>query len=324
MIYLVTGAAGFLGYHLAAALARDPANHVVCVDNGVRGVFDAAYDALVALPNVRHIAADLAEAQTLGTLPDDVDVVFHLAALNGTQNFYERPLEVIRNSTLPTLHMLDKYGRLGRLKRFVYAGTSEAYASTVTRFAWPVPTGEDVPLGIEDVFNPRWSYAASKIHGEVATVAGCRQYGIDFSIIRYHNAYGPRMGDHHVIPDFYIRARDGVLALYGHENTRSFMYVDDAVQATLAVAASQGTAGEVVNVGSTREISMAKLGELMLTAGGLAGTITLHPAPAGSVLRRCPDVAKLGRLTGFREAWALEDGLRKTAAYYLGGGISPS
>jgi nucleoside-diphosphate-sugar epimerase len=317
MIYLVTGSAGFLGFYLARALAAGQSDRVICVDNGIRGKFDAPYLALAARFNVQHIPADLTDPAAVAALPDDVDVVFHLAALNGTQNFYERPLEVMRCSTLPTLHLLEKYGPPGKLKRFIYAGTSESYASIVTRFGWEVPTAEDVPLGIADVFNPRWSYAVSKTHGEVATVAGCRQYSIPFSIIRYHNAYGPRMGDKHVIPDFYTRARSGELALFGHEETRSFIYAEDAIRATIAVGNTEAAAGEVVNVGGTREISMGDLGRLMMDAAGLAGEIALHPSPKGSVARRCPNVEKLRRLTGFRENWTLEEGLKVTARYYM-------
>lgn len=317
MICMVTGSAGFLGYYLAKALADEPLNEVVCVDSGIRGAYDEPYRALAARSNVVRIDADLSDARVVDALPAKVDVIFHLAALNGTQNFYERPLDVIRCSTLPTLNLIEKYGPLGRLRRFVYAGTSESYASIVTQFGWQVPTAEDVPLGIADVFNPRWSYAASKTHGEVATVAGCRQYGLPFSIIRYHNAYGPRMGDKHVIPDFFARAREGVYSLYGHEDTRSFIYADDAIRATLAVSRAPDAAGEVVNVGSTREITILDLGRLMMAAAGAAGEIELHPSPQGSVKRRCPDVTKLRRLTGFQEKWSLEDGLRATAADYL-------
>lgn len=318
MTFLVTGAAGFIGYHLAKALSADGTQHVVCVDNGVRGEFDILYQTLCQQKNVTRIDGDLNDRATVSALPDDVDVIFHMAALNGTQNFYDRPFEVVRCCTLPTIFLLEKYGPLGRLVRFVYAGTSESYASTVTQFGWPVPTGEDVPLSISDVFNPRWSYAASKTHGEVATVSGCRQYGVPFTIVRFHNAYGPRMGDKHVVPDFYIRARLGVYALYGYDDTRSFIYVDDAVRATLAVAAAAEADGQVINIGSEHEIKIADLGERMMAAAGLSGTITLHSSPTGSVKRRCPDLGKLRQLTGFAEAWSLEDGLRATARFYVG------
>jgi nucleoside-diphosphate-sugar epimerase len=320
---LVTGAAGFLGYHLAHALSQEAGNSIVCADNGIRGASDDAYARLAARDNVEHFDVDLCDPSAVERLPADIDVIYHLAALNGTQNFYERPFEVLRCCTLPTLNLVQRYGPPGRLRRFVYAGTSEAYASTVTRFGWPVPTAEDVPLSIDDVFNPRWSYAMGKMHGEVATITGCGQFGLDFSILRYHNAYGPRMGDKHVVPDFYNRARNGVFALYGYEDTRSFIYVDDAIAATIAVANAPGAIGEIVNVGGAREITIEELGRLMMEVAGLKGSIEKHPSPAGSVRRRCPDVGKLLRLTGFQEKWSLEAGLAATAKYYLGARQGP-
>lgn len=317
MTTLVTGAAGFIGYHLAEKLSRVGDETVVCVDNGSRGQFDSLYESLTARPNVTRLDLDLNDPAAAADLPEDVDMIYHMAALNGTQNFYERPLEVVRSCTLPTLNLLAKYAPDSALRRFVFAGTSESYASIVTRFGWPVPTAEDVPLGIDDVFNPRWSYAAGKMHGEVATVAAAVNHGMDFSIIRYHNVYGPRMGDKHVVPDFLMRAKVGRLELFGHEDTRSFIYIDDAVRATLNIGTSSKTSKEIVNVGSEREITIRELGEHMKVAAGLEGEIVLHSSPNGSVRRRCPDISKLRSLVGFEEEWTLADGLRETARFYL-------
>lgn len=316
--YVVTGAAGFLGYYLAKALAERPDASVVCVDNFIRGEADSLYDALIAKENVTHMTIDLTDPQQVGTLPTDVDYVFHMAALNGTQNFYERPFDVVKCCTLPTIYLIDHFAGSKSLKRFIYAGTSESYASTVSRFAWSVPTAEDVPLSFDDVFNPRWSYGASKMHGEVATINGARHYGMPFTIVRFHNAYGPRMGDKHVVPDFFNRAKEGVFALYGHSDTRSFIYGDDAAAATLALSECVAADGEVVNVGGDREIVISDLGTMMMAAGGFTGEIDLHESPPGSVRRRAPDLTKLRALTGFVPQVDLQEGLARTAAFYLG------
>lgn len=320
MRVLVTGAAGFLGFHLSRALAARDGIELFCVDNFERGENDDHYRALLARPNVTGITVDLGDERALGVLPDDIDQVFHLAALNGTQNFYERPLDVIRACTLPTMFLVDRYGRQEKpLRRFIYAGTSEAYASTVSRFGWPVPTAEDVPLGIDDVTNPRWSYAGSKMHGEIVTAQGARSWNFPFTIIRYHNAYGPRMGDKHVVPDFLARMKDGRYELFGHQDTRSFLYVDDSVRATMMVADEASAANQIVNIGGVEEITMLELGRQMLVVENVDAEITLHDSPTGSVRRRAPDIGKLSRLTGFQPQVSLGEGLRATGDFYLRG-----
>lgn len=315
---LVTGAAGFIGFALASALARQPGTQVFAVDNHIRGEDDDDYRALCALPSVSSFNIDLTNAEELRDLPEECDTIFHMAALNGTQNFYERPYDVLRCSTLPTFHLLDRYGPTGALKRFLYAGSSESYAGTVQRFNWPVPTAEDVPLCITDPTNPRWSYGASKLHGEVLVINACRQFSTSYTVIRYHNVYGPRMGDNHVIPDFLERMKQGVYSLYGHDDTRSFIYVDDAVRATVMLSQSDKAANETVNVGSERELKIAEIGRSILRIAGVDAEIELYASPEGSVRRRAPDTAKLRALTGFSEEWSLDDGLRETVDYYLG------
>ena len=315
--HLITGAAGFIGFALADALAADETQAIVMVDDFSRGERDAAYSALSARPNVTAIEADLSDPAAVASLPREIDTIFHLAALNGTQNFYERPFDVVRACTLPTLNLLQTYGRSGSLKRFFYAGTSEAYAGTVSQFGWEVPTGEDVPLSIADVTNARWSYGGSKLHGEIAVINAARQYGMAHTIARYHNVYGPRMGDKHVIPDFLTRLREGRCELFGHADTRSFLYVDDAVRATIELASCAEAAGEIVNIGGPDEITMEALGRLMMELAGESGPLILHPSPAGSVPRRAPKLDKLRGLIDFQPQHDLHAGLRRTMAFYM-------
>ncbi len=241
-----------------------------------------------------------------------------MAALNGTQNFYERPFEVLRSCTLPTIHLIEYFGNAKNKPRFVYAGTSEAYAATVTRFGWEIPTSEDVPLSIDDPYNARWSYGASKLHGEIATINGGRTFGIPFTIVRYHNAYGPRMGDKHVVPDFLMRARKGAFVLYGGSDTRSFLYADDAARATIMLAECAAADGQTVHIGGSRELSMVDLARIMMEQASLEGELVVEDAPKGSVARRCPDTRKAIGLIGPFETVTLEEGLRRTAVYYLG------
>src|SRR5699024_2198988 len=139
--YLVTGAAGFIGQHLTAALtARGERVHAVDVElheeagAQVRRLREAGAD---------YHRVDLTDPARVAELPD-VDGVFHLAALNGTQNFYSSPWQTVKHSTLPTLLLLERYAGTG-LEFFFYAGSSESYASVVSQFDWEIPTGEDVP-----------------------------------------------------------------------------------------------------------------------------------------------------------------------------------
>ena len=265
------------------------------------------------------MAAVLPRREQVEALPTGIDTVWHLAALNGTQNFYERPFDVVCCSTLPTIFLAEHYGRSGGLRRFLYAGTSEAYAATVARFGWPLPTDESVPLCIDDPANPRWSYAASKLHGEIATIQGGNAFGFEWSVARFHNAYGPRMGDKHIIPDFYDRMKQGRYELYGHADTRSFLYIDDAVRATIAVGETPACANEIIHIGSDEEIVISDLARRMMALRGVDAPLGLHPSPKGSVARRLPDISKLKALTGYERRVTLDRGLEATARFYLDG-----
>jgi nucleoside-diphosphate-sugar epimerase len=251
---------------------------------------------------------DLTKQDECAELPE-VDFIFHLAAINGTSLFYKIPWDVFYNSSVSTLNVINRYKDSNQLKRFIYTSTSEVYASLVDGNPELCPTPEGVSVGFQDVLNSRWSYGGAKLAGEIALLAANKQFGVPFSIIRYHNVYGPDMGLDHVIPDFIHRGRQGVFELYGSENQRSFIYISDAVSATLEIARNSNSLNHIIHVGTMEMVSMKFLAEKIMTIANWSGKVSEYPAPIGSTLVRCPDTTFLNSIVGFNPTVPLERGL---------------
>jgi nucleoside-diphosphate-sugar epimerase len=203
------------------------------------------------------------------------------------------------------------------LKKFILSSTSEVYAGAVELGLVPVPTDEGAPLVIQSIENMRWSYAAGKIAAEFGVLGAANQFEFPATIVRFHNVYGPRMGEQHVIPQFLKRATQGDLSLRGSENTRSFIFVDDAVRAIAEVAANPNSSGKVINIGTNHELSIRDLAAKILKFADISGPVIPRDSPDGSVSRRCPDLTALVSLTGFIPRFGLDEGLEKTVEFYL-------
>lgn len=320
MNILITGGAGFIGYHLARFhLQRGDA--VTILDNHFKdgGRADEAFQVLAAHPGVRAIAADLTVPLSGVRAEGPFDVVYHLAAINGTRLFYEIPFQVARTNLLMTLHLLDWLAAqpVGRL---LYASTSEVYAGCEDVGLLAIPTGEDTPVVFPQPTNVRFCYGTSKFMGEFLCLQFGRERAVPTSVVRYHNVYGPRMGDKHVIPEFIARAHRGErpFRVYGGDETRAFCYVDDAVEATWRIAATPACADEILHVGNAQEeISMASLARVVIAQAGASEDLLECGRRSGSVSRRCPDTSKLRRLTGFMARVGLQEGLAKTREWII-------
>lgn len=310
-VILVTGAHGFIGFHLAKRLLLENYK-LILVDNVAIPDLCVEFAEMFDNPNVEYMSRDLSKLEECLGLPD-VQIVFHLAALNGTRNFYTKPFDVLTNSSIPTSNLLERYKFVDR---FFYAGSSESYAGGVNLGILDIPTKEDVPLIIENVENSRWSYACAKTFGEVACMSANQQFGTKAVIGRFHNVYGPRMGINHVIPDFIMRSMKNEYLLYGASNTRTFIYVEDAVEDVVNLVLRTNSEG-VFNIGGTVEISMLELAEKILKLMGRNDQeILLTSPPEGSVARRVPEISKLESLLGSRQRIDLDAGLRKTISWY--------
>jgi nucleoside-diphosphate-sugar epimerase len=287
MKILITGANGFIGSHLKDRLKKSKQYEIITWDRE---------------------QGDLKQPQNF----PEVDVVIHLAAYNSTKEFYTKGFEVIKDNILTTMNLLEHYMKQENKPLFMYTGTPESYAGATDFFNYKLPTDEACPLVVPDVKNIRWSYANSKALGEQAVIAS----GLPYQIIVPNNIYGPRQKNHFV-DEFIARAKTGDIALYGWENTRSWLYVEDFTEAMERLINSKQAVNEKINVGSNDEVEVLRLAEIIIKNMGIDKPIEKHDAPEGSVARRLPDITKVKSLTQWEPKTSLEEGLKTTVEWYL-------
>ena len=324
---LITGGAGFIGCHLSKHLldlyGKDL--KLVLVDNLQRGKIDNDFKSLLEDKRVTFLNLDLTDLSSYAKLGAGYDHVYHLAAINGTKLFYEIPHEVLRVNALLLIYMLEWFRKHSSAGKFCFTSSNEAYASALSAFGkLPIPTPEKVPLVIDDPYNARWSYASTKLVGELFVIHYAKAYNFRALIVRPHNFYGPRAGYHgHVIPDFSerIAARVDPFPIFGADETRTFCYIDDAVRAMQMLMDSPKTDGqpiETVHIGDFHEITMKELADKMFKVSGWCPKrMDIKSSPPGSVKRRLADVSKLQLLTGWKPEVSLDDGLKRTYEWYL-------
>lgn len=326
MKILITGGAGFIGYHLSKhLLAVNSDAKLTLVDNLQRGRKDADFEELLSDPRVTLLQLDLTDPASYAKLGNGYTHVYHLAAMNGTKVFYEKPQEVLRVNTLSLIYMLEWFRTENSEGKFCFTSSNEAYAGGLNAYGiLPIPTPEKVPLVIDDPYNARWSYASTKLIGELFVIHYAKQYNFRALIVRPHNFYGPRAGyGGHVIPDFSERISEKTepFPVFGADDTRTFCYITDAVRAMQMLMDSPKTDGqpiETVHIGDTGEILMKDLLELMFNvANWHPKQLDIKNSPPGSVKRRLADISKLQSLTGWKPEVSLEEGLRRTYLWYV-------
>jgi UDP-glucose 4-epimerase len=248
-----------------------------------------------------------------------MDVVVHMAAINGTRHFYERPREVLDVGIRGTLNVIDACRTYG-VKTLVLLSSSEVYQTPPI-----VPTPEEVPLVVPDVFNPRYSYGGSKIASELLAIHS----GIPrVVIVRPHNVYGPDMGWEHVIPEFAVRLlkRSVVASIGGRlafpmkgdgSQRRAFIHMDDFTEGLMRVIDQPPVVPiDIYNIGDPYVVvSIAQLAYMMAAILHQDIDVTYDEAPAGETRERCPSISKL-RALGFEPKVTLRDGLVQTIAWY--------
>ncbi|MBN2980271.1 MULTISPECIES: UDP-glucuronic acid decarboxylase family protein [Cohnella] len=308
---LITGAAGFLGSHLAKSLV-EAGDRVVGMDNLSTGK-SKNLDGLIGHPAFSFIESDVSRRETLD-LPElqDVEEIYHLASPASPRFYQASSLETISVNTIGTQNMLELAKRTGA--KILYASTSEAYGDPEVH-----PQPEDY-RGNVNTWGPRACYDEAKRLGEVYCYEYNRLYGVSTKVVRIFNTYsaGLRNDDGRVISNFVTQALTGQdITVYGDgSQTRSFCYVDDTLRAfRLAMDADQAT-GEIINVGNPVEYTILEVAQTVKRLAESSSRITFHDLPKDDPKVRRPVIEKARRLLNWEPEIDLEEGLKRTISVY--------
>jgi len=312
---LITGGAGFIGYHLAKRLHK--ANYKIDIlDNFTRGVNDTELNSLTQKNNIELLNIDLLGQKVDEKIDHNYSYIYHFAAVIGVQHVLKSPYDVLDKNILLLKNAIKAARKQKRLERFVFASTSEVYSGTLKHFGIDFPTKELTPLTINNVSENRTSYMLSKIYGEAMSLHS----GLPVTIIRPHNFYGPRMGLSHVIPELMKKVfelNDGSLDVFSVDHRRTFCYIDDAVGMIQLIAESKNSIGDFYNIGNEdEEISMNELAKRIINLSSKSIKVNPLPPTPGSPERRCPSMSKLKVAVNYNNKYSLQKGLEETFKWY--------
>lgn len=318
MKVLITGGAGFIGYHLAHSyLKNENLEKLYLVDNLSRGIIDADLEKVLADPRVVWMPLDLLDPQSMDQLPRDVQIIYHLAAIIGVKHVMEKPYKVLTDNVKLLDHMIGYAKSCSQLTRFLFASTSEVYAGSADCGILTLPTPENQLIALADFTSPRRSYLLSKLYGE----AMCHHSGLPFTLFRPHNFFGPRMGMAHVVPELFrkiIQSNGSQIPIASPSHKRTFCYIQDAVNVLMGLAVSREALGRAYNVGnSTPEISISELARKIATQIGYKETAFVDGEDTpGSPSRRCPSTTAIEKLLDYKPEYSLEKGIQSSFAWY--------
>jgi nucleoside-diphosphate-sugar epimerase len=311
--YLVTGGDGFIGSALVRRLIAD-GHKVRVLDNDLRGSFRRLKD---VSSNIEAVRADIRDHKAVLRACAGVDVICHLAFLNGTEFFYNKPELVLDIGVKGMVNIIDGAIAEG-VPELMLMSSSEVYQTPLH-----VPTDETAALSVPDPMNPRYSYGGGKIISELMAINYGRRYFKRVTIVRPHNVYGPDMGWEHVIPQFAVRmkrlCKDGGSVVRfpiqgsGRE-TRAFVYIDDFIDGLIRVL-KRGEHLGIYHIGSDQETTIARVADEVGRYFGKKVRLVPGKAAPGGTLRRCPDISKMSRL-GYVPRIRFAEGLRRTVEWY--------
>ena len=302
---LITGAAGFLGSHLAGRFLSED-YEVVGVDNFITGspANIASLQEQEGFTFLRH------DISTPLYIRDELDGVLHFASPASPVDYLELPIQTLKVGSLGTHNMLGL--SLAKSARFLIASTSEVYGDPEVHPQTEEYWGNVNPIGVRGV------YDEAKRFSEAMTMAYHLYHGVDTRIVRIFNTYGPSMrpADGRVVSNFIVQAlRDEPLTVYGDgSQTRSFCYVTDEVDGIFRLFHSDRH--EPTNIGNPDEFTIRELAELVIAEIGSESVIVSQPLPEDDPKVRQPDISVARDVLGWEATTSLREGLKKTIPYF--------
>tara|TARA_B100000989_G_scaffold114753_1_gene84344 strand:- start:1679 stop:2614 length:936 start_codon:yes stop_codon:yes gene_type:complete len=297
---LITGGLGFIGNNIAKHLISQNKN-VVIFDNSFRG---KVKNILNIKKKIKIIEGDLTIKKDIDIALKNIDTIIHCAAINGTKNFYKKPSLVLDVGVKGLINLVDCC-KNKKINNFFIASSSEVY-----HLPEKIPTNEKVKLIIPDVFNPRYSYAGSKIFSELYAIHNCSKIFKRTVIFRPHNVYGANMGYDHVIPELIIKIKKKgfILDVQGTgEETRSFINIEDFIRA-FDLLLKKGKNLNIYNIGTKERVTVKKLTKIILKNLKSKKLIKYRKLAKGGTKHRCPDITKISKL-GFKQKIKLKEGI---------------
>ena len=305
---LITGGAGFIGSHLADRLLAD-GHSVVALDDLSTGSMENI-EPLKSNPGFRYHVDSILNKPVLAELVDMADVVFHLAAAVGVRRIVEYPVRTIETNIMGSELVLEVAAK--KHKRVLLTSTSEVYGKSTK-----VPFGETDDMVMGSTYNSRWSYACSKAVEEFLGLAYYRERKLPVTILRLFNTAGPRQTGHYgmVLPTFVNQALAGKpVTVFGTgDQSRCFCHVEDVIGGIVTCMATQKTAGEIFNLGSTEEVTIRALAEKVIARTGSSSAIQYVPYAEAyaegfeDMERRLPDIRKAREWFGYAPKHSLDD-----------------
>lgn len=301
---LITGGAGNVGSAIASKLSENLNNFIVIVDNLSTG----SLNKIPKRDNLIFIKANTNSYNDIVPIFGryNFDYVFHYAALVGVQRTLENPMLVLDD--IEGIKNVLSLSKNSGVKRVFYSSSSEVYGEP-----FEIPQNENTtPL------NSRLPYAIVKNVGEAFFKSYYQEYGLEYTIFRFFNTYGPNQSEDFVVPRFIKAAlKNETIYLYGDGlQTRSFCYVEDNIDTCIKAMMESKCVNDVLNVGSDKEMTILDLAKKVIEiTNSNSSIIHLPPLEEGDMTRRCPDTTKMKKILG-RELMSLEEGITKLINHY--------